>query len=91
MEDGGERQLPGNARAADRWRARSVGLPEAPGGWGMAVRQQAGAFCRVNCAQPTGRASGVRCTPWFGGGPFSQLSSCHSIDQKNRQRDYKQK
>ena len=36
-------------------------------GWGMSVRQQAGAFCRVNRAQPTNRASGVSCTAWFGG------------------------
>jgi len=32
----------------------------------MARCQQAVALCRVDRAQPTNRASGVRCTPWLG-------------------------
>jgi len=66
VEDGGERQLPGNVRAADRWSARNTGTPRQFEGWGISGRQQAVALCRVNRAQPTGRASGVSCTPWLG-------------------------
>jgi len=61
----GERQLPGNARAADPWSAGRYGAMRAGGGWGMPGRQQAVALCRVNHAQPTGRASGVSCTAWL--------------------------
>jgi len=67
VEDGEERQLPGNARAADAWIARCVGLARAPEGCVLCGCQQAGAFCRVNRAQPTNRASGVSCTPWLAG------------------------
>jgi len=66
VEDNGERQLPGNARAADPWSVRNVGLARWSEGWGWSSRQQANAFCRVNRAQPTNRASGVSCTAWFG-------------------------
>jgi len=67
VEDGGERQLPGNARAADPWSAGSVGSSRTCEGCGVSGRQQAEAFCRVNRAQPRNRASGVSCTPWLGG------------------------
>jgi len=67
VEDAEERQLPGNARAADLWSTRSVGLARSPEGWGLPSRQQAVAVCRVNRAQPTNRASGVSFTAWFGG------------------------
>ena len=67
MEDAAQRQVPGNARAADPWSARSVESVHTSGGCGLSGRQQAGAFCRVDRAQVTGRASGVRCTPWLGG------------------------
>ena len=70
MEDAGTRQLPGNARMADLWSARSIGAPEMAGGWGMSGCQQAGALCRVDRAQPKGRARGVRCTPWLGGNGY---------------------
>jgi len=53
VEDGEERQLRGNARAADPWSAGRIGLPQPPEGCGASVRQQAEAFCRVNRAQPT--------------------------------------
>ena len=62
VEDVGERQLPGNARAADLWNEGSVRVSQPPGGCGLPGRQQAGAFCRVNRARPTNRASGVSCT-----------------------------
>jgi len=68
VEDREERQLPGNARAADPWSAKNAALPEVSDGWGMWGCQQAEAFCRVNRAQPTNRASGVSCTAWLGGG-----------------------
>jgi len=67
VEDGEERQLRGNARVADPWSAGSVGVSRAPEGCALPGRQQAGAFCRVDRAQPTNRASGVSCTAWFGG------------------------
>jgi len=43
-------------------------IPVAGSAWrrGDVALGQAVALCRVNRAQPTGRASGVRCTPWFG-------------------------
>ena len=66
VEDDGTRQLPGNARAADRWSAGNVGWSYPSEGCGWSCCQQAGAFCRVNRAQPTHRASGVSCTAWFG-------------------------
>ena len=66
VEDAGRRQLPGNARAADPWSVRSIGIARAPGGCALSSHQQAEAFCRVNRAQPTNRASGVSCTAWFG-------------------------
>jgi len=53
VEDGEERQLPGNVRAADRWSVRSVGLPEAAEGCALLGCQQAVADCRVNRAHPT--------------------------------------
>jgi len=43
-----------------------VRVSQAPGGCGLSIRQQAEAFCRVNRAQPTNRASGVSCTAWLG-------------------------
>jgi len=58
--------MPGNARAADLWNEGSVRVSQAPGGCGLSIRQQAEAFCRVNRAQPTNRASGVSCTAWLG-------------------------
>ena len=58
VEDVGERQLPGNARAADPWNEGDVRVSQPSGGCGLSIRQQAGAFCRVNRAQPRGRASG---------------------------------
>ena len=61
------RQLPGNVRAADLWSVRDDGVPQVPGGCALWGCQQAVADCRVNRAQPTSRASGVRCTPWLGG------------------------
>jgi len=67
VEDVGQRQVPGNVRAADRWSARSAGSQEAAEGCALWCCQQAVADCRVNCAQPTRRASGVRCTPWLAG------------------------
>jgi len=63
VEDVGERQLPGNVRAADVWSARSARTPEVAGGCALSSRQQAVADCRVNRAKPTSRASGVSCTP----------------------------
>jgi len=66
VEDAGKRQLPGNARAADRWSARGGESLRTAEGWGLSRRQQAEAFCRVNRAQPTNRASGVSCTAWLG-------------------------
>ena len=48
----GQRQLPGNARAAGLWSAKSGGLVRSPEGCGLPGRQQAEAFCRVNRAQP---------------------------------------
>ena len=66
MEDSGTRQLPGNVRAADRWSVGIAGLSGVCEGWGIPGCQQAVALCRVDRAQPTGRASGVSCTPWFG-------------------------
>ena len=54
--------MPGNARAADPWSAGSVGIARAHEGCALPGRQQAGAFCRVNRAQPRNRASGVSCT-----------------------------
>jgi len=66
VEDTEKRQVPGNARAADPWSAEDADLAEAAGDCALSVRQQAVAFCRVNCVQPTNRASGVSCTPWFG-------------------------
>ena len=62
-----ERQLPGNARAADPWSVRSCGLVRPPEGCALLSHQQAEALCRVNRAQPTSRASGVSCTAWLGG------------------------
>jgi len=67
VEDGEQRQLPGNARAADLWSAERVGVSRPSEGCGLPCRQQAGALCRVNRAQPTNRASGVICTAWLGG------------------------
>jgi len=67
VADGGTRQLPGNARAADLWSATRFGLPEASEDCALSSRQQAEAFCRVNRAQPTSRASGVSCTAWLAG------------------------
>ena len=52
VEDAGRRQLPGNARAADPWSVRSIGVARAPGGCALSSRQQAEAFCRVNRTQP---------------------------------------
>jgi len=66
VEDGGRRQLPGNARAAAPWSAKGVGWTQWPEGWELSWCQQAGAFCRVNRAQLTNRASGVSCTAWLG-------------------------
>jgi len=66
VEDGGRRQPPGNARAADPWSGRSVGLPGPPEGCASSCCQQADAFCGVNRAQTTNRASGVSCTAWLG-------------------------
>jgi len=66
VEDGGKRQLPGTLRAADPWSAESIGAPEAAGGCALLGCQQAVAVWRVDRAQPTHRASGVRCTPWLG-------------------------
>jgi len=66
VEDVGQRQLPGNVRAADGWSARNCVLPEAVEGCGLLGRQQAVALCRVDRAHPTSRASGVSCTPWLG-------------------------
>jgi len=67
VEDVSKRQLLGNARAADPWSAGRVGMARSPEGCGLFGRQQAEAFCRVNRAQPTNRASGVSCTAWLGG------------------------
>jgi len=67
VEDAGRRQPPGNARAADPWSVRSIGVSRAPGGCALSSHQQAEAFCRMNRAQPTSRTSGVSCTAWFGG------------------------
>ena len=50
VEDGGERQLPGNARVADRWSAKDVGSPWTAGGCGLPHWYEAVAFCRVNRA-----------------------------------------
>jgi len=61
------RQVPGNARAADRWSVRSAEAPETFGGCALSGCQQDVALCRVNRAQPTSRASGVSCTPWLAG------------------------
>jgi len=66
VADVSRRQLPGNARAAGPWSARSIGIARAPGGCALSRYQQAEAFCRVNRAQPTNRASGVSCTAWLG-------------------------
>jgi len=73
VEDVGERQVPGNARAADPWSAGNVGVSYLAEGWGMSCYQQAGAFCRVNRAQPKNRASGVSCTAWLGRMDFYSL------------------
>ena len=67
MEDSEQRQLPGNARAADRWSAGSTGPEGMSEGCGLPDCQQAVADWRVNRAQPRSRASGVSCTAWFGG------------------------
>jgi len=53
VADAGTRQLPGNARAADPWSARSCELAQQPEGCALSCCQQAGALCRVNRAQPT--------------------------------------
>jgi len=74
VEDGGRRQLPGNARAAAPWSAKGVGWTQWPEGWGLSWCQQAVALWRVNRAQPTNRASGVSCTAWFGGRIFLSLA-----------------
>jgi len=66
VEGRGRRQLLGKVRAADGWSGASARLPYVSEGWGMSGRQQAVADCRVDRAQPTNRASGVRCTPWLG-------------------------
>jgi len=81
VEDASRRQLPGNARAADPWSDRSIGIARAPGGCALSRYQQAEAFCRVNRAQPTSRASGVSCTAWLGEAsrirePFTQRGNC---------------
>jgi len=67
VEDAEERQLLGNARTADRWSARSGESPRTAEGCGLSRYQQAEAFCRVDRAQPTSRASGVSCTAWLDG------------------------
>jgi len=46
---------------------RVVGCQQSPEGCGLSGRPQAVAFCRVNRAQPTNRASGVSCTAWLDG------------------------
>ena len=71
VEDNGKRQLPGNARAADPWNEGGVRMSQPSEGCGWSLRQQAGAFCRVNRAQPTSRASGVSCTARLGGPLYS--------------------
>ena len=73
VENDEERQVPGNARAADPWSVRSIGIARAPGGCALSSHQQADAFCRVNRAQPTNRASGVSCTAWFGSSQHRSL------------------
>ena len=75
MEDVGERQLPGNARAADPWIARDVDLLETFGGCALSGRQQAVACCRMNRAQPKDAPAASAARPGWTAAAFVHLDA----------------
>jgi len=77
VEDRRTRQVPGNARAADRWSAEGSGSRESTEGWGMACCQQAVAFCRVNRAQPKDAPAASAAQP-------GSAAMCVTLLDKNR-------